>query len=247
MEGLAAFEYYEQIGSTNDAAKEWLEDGGKGVFAAFANEQKQGRGRSERRWESPADSAISLSLAFSTGEIPTEVAPLLAGVAGIAVAKGVKQLYQVEMQLKWPNDLLVEGLKVGGILIESEWRGGADMEAVIGIGINVASSSIADSQAFRFPAGYVEQFIPGPVSREELVPEIVEQLLQLIHEGKPAEILRQWNGSLAYKDESIEFSSAEGQRFSGVLKGINEAGCLILEGDGLEQSYSAGEIQINHP
>ncbi len=243
--GLTACNYFEQIGSTNDAAKQWLADGGQGTYAAIANEQLQGRGREERHWQTAPNSAIALSLAFSKWTLDSNLVPLLAGVVGIAVSSTISKQLGLELALKWPNDLLVEGKKVGGILIENAWRGDGNLECVMGIGINVASSSIVESSTFRFPAGYLEQFGSSQIDREELTVAIVKKLLNLVKDADPVEILREWNALLAYRNESVEFAPRDGVITQGKLAGIDGQGRLILElGSGQTERFIAGEIQL---
>ena len=243
--GLSQFEYFEQIGSTNDAAKAWLAGRDQGIYAALADEQTQGRGRGERSWQSPPGSAIALSMGFSAGEIGPEIAPLLAGVASLACSRAAEGLWGLEMQIKWPNDLIIERQKVGGILIESEWQGQSERQTVMGIGINVAAASVAGGQDFRFAASYLEAFSGAEIGREQLVRAVTQEALALIRESDKEQIVAEWNARLAFSGEEIEFLREGEEALAATIAGVDAQGRLLLERtNGEQKAYSAGEIRL---
>src|SRR5882672_5073771 len=100
----------------------------------LADEQTAGRGRRGRRWHSAPGAGLTFSLAVALRRPLRELAALPL-VAGVAVARALHSLGVARAALKWPNDLVVDGAKLGGILVETRMQGGASL-AVIGIGIN---------------------------------------------------------------------------------------------------------------
>src|SRR5882672_12307135 len=143
----------ERCGSTNTAL---LEEGKPGVLL-IADEQTAGRGRRGRRWYSAPGADIAFSLS-------AEVAKPVAGlslVAGVAAARALRALGVAQAALKWPNDLLVGGAKLGGILVETRANGGGATKAVIGVGINLRGAAELAIRLRRRVAA-LEQFIDVP-------------------------------------------------------------------------------------
>jgi BirA family biotin operon repressor/biotin-[acetyl-CoA-carboxylase] ligase len=243
-QGISQFDYFPQVGSTNDVAKTWLEEGHAGIYVALADEQVSGKGRSGRKWQSPPGSAIALSLGFSRGKIDNELMPLMAGITGIACCVAVSDLWGLNLEIKWPNDLVIEKHKVGGILIETDWQGQQNTQTVIGIGINVAKSSVEGGQEFRFPASYLEAYSKEPLTREFFVGRLTKEILNLVEKHSPESIIDAWNNRLAFKNSTLLFELAPGKSMHGSIEGIDESGRLIiLDQGGKKSKFSVGEIR----
>ena len=132
---------YPSLTSTNDIAKREAKKGAREGTVVVAEEQTAGRGRLKRAWLSPKGSiALSIILHPTPAQLPS-----LIMLASLAVAHCIEKVSGLKAQIKWPNDVLINGKKVCGILIESDVRGSAVDYAVIGIGLNV------NLQARRFP------------------------------------------------------------------------------------------------
>jgi BirA family biotin operon repressor/biotin-[acetyl-CoA-carboxylase] ligase len=132
-----AHEHYASLGSTNDRAAAWAKEGAPHGALVTADAQTAGRGRRGRSWESPAGENLYASVVVRPGAVREDFAAV-----GLAVAVGLREGLPeaAGVQLKWPNDLLARGQKLGGILCESRWlRGGGRPapELVVGFGINV--------------------------------------------------------------------------------------------------------------
>lgn len=130
-----AIEVHGEIGSTNDRARELLDEAAPDGVAVLAERQTAGRGRRGRIWQSPAGVNLTVSVGIRP-RLPAE----RAGLLGIAAALAVRQACSVNLPLlvKWPNDVVdADGLKVAGLLLETAIVDGAIVAAVIGMGINV--------------------------------------------------------------------------------------------------------------
>jgi len=129
-------EHHAELGSTNDRALEWLRQGASHGSVVTADAQSAGRGRRGRAWFSPPGESLYASLVLRPGPVrpPERLGPLGLAV-GVGLREGLPPLSQ-PVVLKWPNDLKVDGRKLGGILCESRWVGDAP-EVVVGFGINV--------------------------------------------------------------------------------------------------------------
>ncbi len=128
---------YGEIASTNEQALDMFRQGKQVPFACFAESQSQGRGRRGNAWLSPASSNIYMSLAWCF-ECPVNQLAQLSLVMAVAVARCLETIGLAEVAVKWPNDVLVGGEKIAGILIETASISHQRSEVVIGIGLNYA-------------------------------------------------------------------------------------------------------------
>ncbi len=142
---LARQERFASVGSTNDVVREWLADGTAEVCLAVADEQTAGRGRDGRRWESPAGASLLLTLGFRPDWLPPDRVWRLVATASLAMADAAEEVGELAdgaVRLKWPNDLVVEGVdgvdvrKLAGLLGETDGLGTDDPKAVVGLGFN---------------------------------------------------------------------------------------------------------------
>ena len=144
---LGQVEYHSTIGSTNDRAAELAAQGAPHLTLITANEQTAGRGRAGRTWFTPPDSALALSLVLrgtclkAPGRVP--------GWAALAVCQTLDSYVQGMVEIKWPNDILVEGKKICGVLTESEWLGETPQYIILGIGLNVTYASVPPVEDLR--------------------------------------------------------------------------------------------------
>jgi BirA family biotin operon repressor/biotin-[acetyl-CoA-carboxylase] ligase len=125
--------YYSTLTSTMDAARQLALQGGETGTVIIAGEQSAGKGRLKRGWISPAGN-IALSIILNP-DIPG--LPYLIMVASLAVVHSIETVTHLKPQIKWPNDILIDGKKVGGILIENEVKGNKVAFSTVGIGINI--------------------------------------------------------------------------------------------------------------
>jgi BirA family biotin operon repressor/biotin-[acetyl-CoA-carboxylase] ligase len=128
--------YLAAVDSTNEVARRWAAEGAPEGAVVVADEQTAGRGREGRAWVCPRGAGL-LASAIVRPQYPPSAIGGLALVAGIAAARAIQHAAGVAVGLKWPNDIIAAGCKVGGILVESECRGPRVSWAVIGIGLNV--------------------------------------------------------------------------------------------------------------
>src|SRR5919198_6069394 len=150
---------YETIGSTNDEARRLAREGAPAGTLVWAVAQSAGRGRRGHLWQSPPGN-LYLSLVLRP-DVPPALAPQLGFIAALALGDALDQLAGPGLQLryKWPNDVLAEGRKIAGILLESETAGAGRLEfVIIGIGVNIASAP----RDLEYPAtSLADQGLPG--------------------------------------------------------------------------------------
>jgi BirA family biotin operon repressor/biotin-[acetyl-CoA-carboxylase] ligase len=211
-----------------------------------ANHQTSGRGRYGREWED----VPGKSLLFSVLLRPTrESSPLgfLSLMAGVAVAHAIMKTCGCSadrLQLKWPNDVLIDEKKVCGILSEG-LSGEHEARVAIGVGINLWQEEHELPREMRFPASSLHLLLQKPFSREELLAEILvelESLYDLFQEHRMDEIRKQWLALAAAPGTVMSVETPDGAA-PGTFEGIGSGGQLLLKETGgiLREIYS-GEI-----
>ena len=138
--------YFEEVASTNDLAKELAARGAPEGTRVVAEAQSRGRGRLGRQWDSPPGAGLYVSLVLRPALPPTEM-PQITLTTGVAVARAVKRVTGVAPGIKWPNDLLLAGKKLGGILTEMETESEQIRHLVVGLGLNVNNPAFPEELA----------------------------------------------------------------------------------------------------
>jgi BirA family transcriptional regulator, biotin operon repressor / biotin---[acetyl-CoA-carboxylase] ligase len=192
-----------------------------------ADEQTAGRGRRGRRWLSAGDAGLTFSLAVLLSRPMRELAALPL-VAGVATARALHVLGVTNAALKWPNDIVVAGAKLGGILVETKSHGGA-IKAVIGIGINLRGARELTRQ-LRRPVAALEQFIAVP-DRQALASAMANALLDSLaaFETRGLDAVRaDWERFDAHAGQKLRVRLADGRVVTGVASGLDVDGALRL-------------------
>ena len=214
----------ERCNSTNTML---LEEKGSGCVLLVAEEQTAGRGRRGRRWHSTPGAGLTFSLALRVKRPARELAGLSLA-AGVALCKALRALGVARAALKWPNDLVVDGAKLGGILVETRGAGAAT-RAVIGIGINCRRDSGLVFRVRRKVAS-LDQYIDVK-DRNDLIKKIVPALLDSLatFEAQGLEALRgEWEALDAHAGQRLRVRLSDGRALSGISDGIAEDGALRL-------------------
>lgn len=200
---------------------------GAGNVLLAAEEQTAGRGRRGRRWHSARGMGVTFSLATVIHRAPRELAGLSL-VAGVAAVSALRALGVAQAALKWPNDLVAEGGKLGGILVETR-RNGRGVLAVVGVGINCRRDAALESR-LRRPVASLDQFIA--VDRHRVIERVAASLLETLRvfEARGLEPLRaEWERLDAFAGARLRVRLADGQVLTGVARGLDGDGGLRLE------------------
>jgi len=210
-------EYHERIGSTQDRARALA----PGPALVVADEQIAGRGTKDRRWVAAAGSSVLASFVLPGPPAGSAVASL---VAGVAVARALDELGATGAQLKWPNDVLLRGRKVAGILTQS--ASGPGGHVVVGVGLNVTQSE-SDLGGLRAPA--TSLLLEGrPVDR--LV--ALEALARAIADGfaaLPEAVLEEWRRRSNVLGRKVLVAPDGGTRVRGLALALDPDGALRVE------------------
>ena len=166
-----------ETASTNDVARDWALAGARDGAVVVAARQTRGRGRRERTWDSPAGTGLYASFVLRT-DGPAEQAPNLAIVAGMAAFRALEKAGVKNLRIKWPNDVLANGRKICGVLVEPRLGAGRIEFAVVGIGINVGQGADDFPPDLRLPATSC-RLENAPIS----VDGMLELLVQSLHDA----------------------------------------------------------------
>ncbi len=253
---LGDIRFFSQIASTNDEAANWIRVGCPDLALVIADEQTAGRGRGGRKWFTPAGSALAFSVVLhATGPVNQLLAyqntARLNGLGALAVCKALQDQYKLPAKIKWPNDILVNGKKLSGVLTEAHWIGNELTAVVLGIGINVATTSLPPTDweplnPHPFPATCVESVLGAPVSRWDLLYEVLEELLIWREQLAMPDFLQAWQQNLAWQGEWVQIVSPglDTTPKIGQIISLEEDGALqIQEKSGKLSSLRIGEIR----
>jgi BirA family biotin operon repressor/biotin-[acetyl-CoA-carboxylase] ligase len=240
----ASLHYFETIGSTNDAAKELARADAVHGTLVVANEQTAGRGRGDKRWLTPRGSALALSLVMRPQPALEERVGIIGCMAALAVQEAVS-LAGAQGEIKWPNDVLLNGRKVAGILVEAAWQGSNLASLVIGIGVNVKPGSVPTEEQLDYPAICVETVLAKSVERMLLVRGILDSLGRWWNCIESEELVQRINDLLAFRDQAVEIVG-EKAPLRGILKQVNADGQLRLVTESGAVNVGAGGVHL-HP
>lgn len=233
---------YPSLSSTNDIAKREAKKGAREGTVVVADEQTAGRGRLKRAWLSPKGSiALSIILHPTPAQLPS-----LIMVASLAVVHCIEKLSGLKAQIKWPNDVLVNGKKVCGILIESDVRGSGVDYAVIGIGLNV-NLNIADFPEIAATATSLSQELGREISRREMIRYLLVETENL-YLALPEEdsVFLKWRERLVTLGKEVEISSGK-TSYKGIAESVASDGSLFLRQlDGRLIKIVAGDVSLRH-
>lgn len=231
--------YLTSTTSTMDVARREAEADAPEGTVVIAEEQTAGRGRFGRAWASPAGKNLYLTVLLRP---PIDRLRLLSMAAPLAVAQAVQATTGLEPSIKWPNDVLLDGRKLSGALIENELSGGAVRYALIGIGVNV-NFDVASTPEIAAIATSVQAALGRPISREQLLAALLNQL-EALYESDREAIYAAWRARLDTLGREITVSLS-GEHFTGVAENVDEQGNLLLRlPDGSLLTFEAGEVTL---
>jgi BirA family transcriptional regulator, biotin operon repressor / biotin---[acetyl-CoA-carboxylase] ligase len=230
---------YDTVGSTNAIAAEKLRAGEPPPFWVTAEEQTQGRGRDNRTWISKPGNLYA-SYAFAPA-CELKHLPHIAFVAALAVRDAIQRAAPAAtVDLKWPNDCLVDGAKISGILIETPHLN--PPHTIIGCGINIAHAP----EGLPYATTAIAQHATADVTTVfETLQHTMQHWLDIWKHGSNFESIRQaWLASASNLNNEITIRTSS-QTKSGTFKGIDETGALLLEREGHITRHYAGDVSIS--
>jgi BirA family biotin operon repressor/biotin-[acetyl-CoA-carboxylase] ligase len=242
---VTQLKYFDTIGSTNDEALAWASAGADDFSLVVANEQTKGRGRFDRRWITKPGSSLAFSLILKPEDNEKSMIPLFSPLCGIAVREAVNLTLGANVEIKWPNDVLINRRKFCGILVEASWMDGLVNGIIMGIGINISRESVPPAGNQQFPATSLEHETNSLVDRWLLMQNVVLAIEKWRGRIGSAEFLKEWQDHLAFKGEKVRIEHSGKPSIIGTMKGINDQGNLVLiVDDDREVSFEIGDVHL---
>lgn len=232
--------YYPSLTSTNDVAKQEAQRGAAEGTVVIAEEQTAGKGRIKRAWLSPRGSiALSVILYPELGYLSS-----LIMIASLAVVHCLEKVTGLKSQIKWPNDILINGKKVCGILIENEVKGNKVDYAIIGIGVNV-NLRLSDFPEIPPTATSLSQELGRDVSQLDMIRCLLAEIERL-YLALPAggSVYQEWRDNLVTLGKKVQVSSDE-TTYEGIAESVTKDGSLLLrQSDGSLTKIVAGDVTL---
>jgi BirA family biotin operon repressor/biotin-[acetyl-CoA-carboxylase] ligase len=233
-----------ETGSTNDVAKQMALQGAADGAVVVAEYQTSGRGRLGRRWEAPPGTNLLLSILLRLDLDPHRVQQVTM-ISALAVADAVQECAGLAVGLKWPNDIVLNGAKLAGILTELGLERDRLSYAVVGIGLNVNLEARELPAGLPFPATSLLQALVRPVDRHALLLALLRALdvryLALRRGRSPRE---EWAARLETLGRPVTVTQ-QATKWDGVAEAVDGDGALIVRlADGTKERVLAGDVTL---
>lgn len=207
-------------------------------FIVLSDKQTKGRGRFQRRWESSLEGNLYVSLCVLHAELEYHESVMLTAVSVLGVLKNLNQ----QISLKWPNDLMYQQKKVGGILIEREYIGENIEKLIIGLGINLFTD-FSFNKELKYKAISLKYITSKEINREALLLDIIK----CFEKNYYAFPLQKESLRNRWKDEIMKYGSQiqfkiDKKVIKGELKNINDDGSIVLLQNNKEYTFHVGEV-----
>ena len=239
--------YYRSIGSTNDVARELATQGAPEGTLVIADEQTAGKGRLGRRWLAPAGTSLLMSLLFRPHFLALYQAQRLTMVCSLAVAEAIGRVTDLMAAIKWPNDIVVQGKKVGGILTElGATAEGLDYVIVgLGLNVNLDFGAVEAMEELAATATSLSQELGRDVSRLALLWRILENVEDRYQRLQVGELPHgEWASRLITLHNHVIVDTPQGV-VEGWAEGVDADGALILRTNrGERQRVLAGDVTL---
>ncbi len=241
---LPLVEVHSLIDSTNDYLMRRLPNQVMPGQVCLAEYQSAGRGRRGRQWISPFGSQIYLSMYWYL-EQGLSAAMGLSLVTALAVSDAIKAHCEVQVQLKWPNDIYLDGVKLAGILIDLEGQALEPSHCVIGIGLNLHMPEEA-GKLIEQKWTDLQSHSKVKIDRNALSAQLISCLRKRLHQHQQeglVPMLDEWHAHDAFLNKRVKLITGE-RVTHGICRGVNNQGALLLEVDGQVKPVYGGEVSL---
>jgi len=238
---------FSKIDSTNREARDRAKGGAPEGLVILADSQSHGKGRLGRSWESPPGTNLYLSIILRPPVDPSD-APQITLLAGVATARALSDVSGLKCLIKWPNDILLRGKKLAGILAEMEGEGARVGFVILGIGVNVnwrREDFPADlggtATSLRAESG---KEISRAAAAAGILRELEKEYTAFMREGFSSRLKDEWNRISWINGKEVTLSLPEGE-ISGRALGLDTDGALLLlDGKGKTRRFIAGDVSL---
>ena len=247
---------HQTIDSTNSWSMQQCKLGKALPFASFAEHQTQGRGRRGKQWVMQAHSNIAMSLSWSFALTHMRLHLLPLSIA-MAIVTTLEDIGLAHVQVKWPNDVLVQGKKIAGILIETQPVNDKEIAVVVGVGLNYKmptekiilkqGESELCSEITDINREVMVQALEQKADRTNVAASLLQNIVGAlqIYQSEPERCLKKFRTQYDYcKDKSVEVILDDQESLTGLAQGVNEDAELLVLIDGQQRSFNSAEVSV---
>mgnify|MGYP000881347551 FL=1 len=242
---IGRIRFFEETDSTNEQGLKMAAQGAVDLTLLVAERQTAGRGRLGRKWVTAPGASLAFSLIFKPLKAEINHLSMFSLLGGLAVCRAVEDYAEVAAQVKWPNDVLLAGMKTAGILAESCWQGEQPAGVVLGIGVNLLPGSAPPAGEVLYPATCLQDHTPVQVERLPFLRAVLAQLIALRPLMRHERFLEEYSHRMAFIGQQVNLNSGQGDSWSGVVLGVRADGQLRLGlENGTEAGFPIGELRL---
>ena len=234
------FNDHPQTNSTNEDAWRYTQNGSGHGSLVFTDTQTGGKGRRDNKWDSTPEKSLTFSFILHS-ELELEKMGLLPVLTGISIVKGITAATAIQTGLKWPNDIMLNEKKMGGILIESkQTRNG--LGVVVGVGLNINENAQDIPHTLRNNAISLTMFSRQTHSREQILSAILNEF-ETLYNNQMNSIIPLWTDHCIHQDREVSFHSEKGKQ-KGIFQGISSQGHAEIQINGKTQTFPSGIVVL---
>ena len=242
---LSEIELHSEIDSSNRYLMDKLGHGLEHGHTCMAERQTAGRGRRGRPWVSPFARNIYMSF-YWRFEMTPELLSGLGLAIGVGVIRALRTLGIEDASLKWPNDILWQGRKLAGILLEMRGESAGPYHVVLGLGLNVDMANADSSTEIDQPWVDLQHIAEQPISRNKIAGVLLSELLQVAEQFQRtglAPFLDEWMAADAYAGKSVVIMQGM-ETIAGYARGVDGNGAILLETKSGLRQFHSGEVSL---
>ncbi len=241
---ISDLQIFTETASSNQQLLEQLNKGSIHRHVVLAEYQNSGRGRRGRHWLSRLGSGLCLSVGWRFEGTPESLMGLSLAT-GVALMRVLQRAGIEDAGLKWPNDILVEGRKLAGILLEMRGESTGPCDIVLGLGINVQEMPEMQ-EGIEQPRTDMQTLLETDYSRNRLAGELIQELFAMLERyqqhGFPA-FMQEWSTHdclLGHEAQVLR----EGSKTTGIVRGVDEQGALLMDFNGTVERLYSGDVSL---
>jgi BirA family transcriptional regulator, biotin operon repressor / biotin---[acetyl-CoA-carboxylase] ligase len=235
---------FDELASTNDYARELAIQGVKEGVAVIARKQTAGKGRQGRNWASPIDEGLYLSILLRPQTTPAQ-GSLITLASAIAVTETLRIDFQAPADIKWPNDVLLNGRKVCGILVESSIENNRLQYAILGIGVNLAQKAFPAELQKTATSLFIETQME--ITPDEFLHPLLARLNHwyVISISQPETIISRWQQLSSFARDCAVRIISHNSVIDAITRGLTTSGALLVELPGGQlREIVSGEVSL---
>ena len=227
-----------QTNSTNEDAWEYIQNGISHGSLFLTDTQTDGKGRRDNKWFSTPEKSLTFSFILHS-KLELEKMGLLPLLTGISIVRGIESATAIQTGLKWPNDIMLNEKKMGGILIESKQIQNG-LGVVVGVGLNINENAQNIPYTLRNNAISLAMFSRQTHSREQILSAILNEF-ETLYNNQMDSIIPLWTDHCIHQDREVSFHSEKGKQ-QGIFQGISSLGHAEIQINGKTQTFPSGVI-----